>query len=332
MTKAEIVVVVAVHNMAHHIVVVAIVVETSIIYLMFGLKVKCPLSIFNKNWKVIGYFRDQSATEQAMELSLKKNKLNEVWMVRNFKTVYRSDKDNKEHAREKARVPEENVLMPQTPPNKIYMELVNMASRHKQNSPPPPQTKAREKLEKEKREIETAKKGILVAIKARSSPQKSTKVKEEEVVDIIKEWRIQEKEELEEDKEEEKGFNSLQEEVSTSSLKRDNVSIDKVVTIMKLKNEIKRSEKMTELEEIFEQTDNAMEWEQIQQNAVQRHKDENFQTDEKGLGDKRPISESPKVEISKQKDKTNDKKKKKENKKKEYITNNIYQSKSRDIT
>lgn len=45
-----------------------------------------------QNWKVIGYFNDQKGMENAVELSLKDNDREKVWMVRNFKTVYRNIK------------------------------------------------------------------------------------------------------------------------------------------------------------------------------------------------------------------------------------------------
>ncbi|RGB40642.1 hypothetical protein C1646_753082 [Rhizophagus diaphanus] len=81
-------------------------------------------------------------------------------------------------------------------------------------------------------------------------------------------------------------------------------------------------DKLSELDQIFKDTANEMDWNYAEQSEMlkeyttlnkefaSRLKDENFLTYDKGLGDKRPVSESPGVEISKQKD--NKKKRQKE--------------------
>lgn len=45
-----------------------------------------------ENWKVIGYFSNQKAMEEAVALSLRKNNLALTWLVQNFKTIFRSTK------------------------------------------------------------------------------------------------------------------------------------------------------------------------------------------------------------------------------------------------
>lgn len=49
-----------------------------------------------KNWKVIGYFNDQKASENTVEISLKKKDLVKIWMVRNFKMIYKNGKSKDE--------------------------------------------------------------------------------------------------------------------------------------------------------------------------------------------------------------------------------------------
>ncbi|CAB4403322.1 unnamed protein product [Rhizophagus irregularis] len=71
---------------------------------------------------------------------MQKNDLEKVWMIRNFKTVYRNGKRNKNKKRiEDKRAANSlhskvnDTLIPQTPPERIYMGLSNMATRNKQN-------------------------------------------------------------------------------------------------------------------------------------------------------------------------------------------------------
>ncbi|PKK70662.1 hypothetical protein RhiirC2_779419 [Rhizophagus irregularis] len=78
--------------------------------------------------------------ENTVQAFLQKNDLEKVWMVRNFKTVYRDGKRNKDKKRiEDKRAANSlhskvnDILMPQTPPERIYMGLSNMVTRNKQN-------------------------------------------------------------------------------------------------------------------------------------------------------------------------------------------------------
>ncbi|GBC29497.2 uncharacterized protein OCT59_008645 [Rhizophagus irregularis] len=182
---------------------------------------------------------------------------------------------------------------------------------------------------------------------------------EEEIVNMIKKWRIREKDAYSENSDESEGdleFNILEESVS-KPLKRGNAATDEVVDIvkelrankdMKIKyarykvptNEEddkipKLREKITELEEIFEAVNNEIEWEKIQAEAAtikiislaeqneilqeyttlnndfQKRLDENYMTDEREIGEKRPILESPWAENSKRKEEKTEKNKKK---------------------
>ncbi|GBC23227.2 hypothetical protein GLOIN_2v1472033 [Rhizophagus irregularis DAOM 181602=DAOM 197198] len=78
--------------------------------------------------------------ENTVQAFMQKNDLEKVWMVRNFKTVYRDGKRNKDKKRiEDKRAANSlhskvnDILMPQTPPERIYMGLSNMVTRNKQN-------------------------------------------------------------------------------------------------------------------------------------------------------------------------------------------------------
>ncbi|GBC29457.2 hypothetical protein GLOIN_2v1791892 [Rhizophagus irregularis DAOM 181602=DAOM 197198] len=122
---------------------------------------------------------------------------------------------------------------------------------------------------------------------------------EEEIVNMIKKWRIREKDAYSEDSDESEGD---------------------------------LEEKITELEEIFEAVNNEIEWEKredtsrsrnyTEQNEIlqeyttlnndfQKRLDENYMTDEREIGEKRPILESPCAENSKRKEEKTEKKKKK---------------------
>ncbi|PKC02291.1 hypothetical protein RhiirA5_381074 [Rhizophagus irregularis] len=164
---------------------------------------------------------------------------------------------------------------------------------------------------------------------------------EEEIVNMIKEWRVRDKEESGES-DDDLGFNKL-EELASKPLKHDNVATDEVVKIIKeyrsnekikyvpyhaSTNESEKiltlGNKLSELEEIFDKTSNEMEWENINLEALRikvislaeqskilneytslnddfkiRLKDENRLTDEREIGEKHPILESPPPQSSK---------------------------------
>ncbi|PKK70014.1 hypothetical protein RhiirC2_712243 [Rhizophagus irregularis] len=96
-----------------------------------------------KNWKVIGYFRDQKLMEEAVEDSCTNGDIKKVWLIRNKKTIYREEKKFRATKVQKESRKEEPVVInknnvesesqepvtPMTPPDRIYRELGNFASR-----------------------------------------------------------------------------------------------------------------------------------------------------------------------------------------------------------
>uniref|UniRef100_U9ULV9 Uncharacterized protein n=1 Tax=Rhizophagus irregularis (strain DAOM 181602 / DAOM 197198 / MUCL 43194) TaxID=747089 RepID=U9ULV9_RHIID len=48
---------------------------------------KIILDESRKNWKVIGYFNDQKASENTVEISLKKKDLVKIWMITERKKI-----------------------------------------------------------------------------------------------------------------------------------------------------------------------------------------------------------------------------------------------------
>ncbi|POG66387.1 hypothetical protein GLOIN_2v1780646 [Rhizophagus irregularis DAOM 181602=DAOM 197198] len=66
---------------------------------------KIILDESRKNWKVIGYFNDQKASENTVEISLKKKDLVKIWMYESWCR--------------------ERFSTPQTPPNRTYLNMIN---------------------------------------------------------------------------------------------------------------------------------------------------------------------------------------------------------------
>ncbi|PKY50675.1 hypothetical protein RhiirA4_467269 [Rhizophagus irregularis] len=60
-----------------------------------------------KNWKVIGYFKNQKEMEEAVKDSCTQGDLNRVWCVRNKKTIFREEKKAKVRSEKKAEEPTE---------------------------------------------------------------------------------------------------------------------------------------------------------------------------------------------------------------------------------
>ncbi|UZO07256.1 uncharacterized protein OCT59_027548 [Rhizophagus irregularis] len=149
--------------------------------------------------------------ENAVELAMSKNDLAKVWMVHNLKTVYKSGKSDQAKPSSKLPLknssPEVNVSLSQTPPNRIYMELVNMASRNYKNNLPPVTGNEKEKINLE----------------------------EKEVVNMIKDWRIRKKEEepeSDDSSDDDLGINMM-EKSADRPLQRDNIDTDEVVDIIR---------------------------------------------------------------------------------------------------
>ncbi|PKK57458.1 hypothetical protein RhiirC2_797996 [Rhizophagus irregularis] len=254
-----------------------------------------------KNWKVIGYFKNLKEMEKAVEDSYTQGDINRVWLVRNKKTIYNDDGDDKSRTKKQkekiiedkkiATEPEMRITLqpasepkiPMTSLERIYRELGNFASR-------------KESL------LHSSKKGKPLRI--------SKTPDEEEVVEMIKNWRVGTSD-----------HNDISgQKGEPSSLKKDNVAPEEVVDIIKdyrTTNKIKYVQyqesthneslinKLKEVKEIFNQMSNEMEWEKINIEAVDElrkehginnwDENENRYQDEKKIGEKRPILELPRT-------------------------------------
>jgi hypothetical protein len=170
-----------------------------------------------KNWKVIGYFRNQKHMEEAVEDSCTNGDIKKVWLIRNKKTIYKEErkrsmkvlKDNRKEEPEvtnkKSVESVSNVILkepitPITPPDRIYRELGNFASRKESLLHPSKEEKMRQKL------IQTP--------------------EEQEVVDMINKWRLNDKITPEQ------AESFLRNEEKRKELKKDNVAPEKVVKII----------------------------------------------------------------------------------------------------
>uniref|UniRef100_U9UEH9 Uncharacterized protein n=1 Tax=Rhizophagus irregularis (strain DAOM 181602 / DAOM 197198 / MUCL 43194) TaxID=747089 RepID=U9UEH9_RHIID len=194
-----------------------------------------------QNWKVIGYFKNLKEMEEAVEDSCTQGDINRVWLVRNKKTIYK-DGDAKTKATTKAQ-------------EKKFKEKVT-ATENRMSSP-----------------IRLAK-SLQHPSKAEQPSRTSKTPDENEVVEMIKNWRVGEENTLDQkDTSENKG----------QQLKKDNVVPEEVVEIIKdyrTTNKIKYVQyqesthdgslvdKLKEVKEIFNQTSNKMEWEKINVEAV----------------------------------------------------------------
>ncbi|PKY61792.1 hypothetical protein RhiirA4_487274 [Rhizophagus irregularis] len=230
-----------------------------------------------KNWKVIGYFKDQKALEEAVEDSCTRGNINEVWLIRNKKTIYRkedkeggtkksvSTKENevKENVKS-ARLPPPNLTekttTPMTPPDRVYSELGNFASKNYDFFGKFPSRKDAK---------------IPDFSRKNQNPEK-TKNKtpnEDEVVELVKKWRVNDNTP--------DGQSSKEERESSGTLKKDNVAPEEVVEIIrnhreelykKAKEVAKLKEnsspvaittKVNEWKKVYVDSGNGMEWEAI---------------------------------------------------------------------
>ncbi|PKY20411.1 hypothetical protein RhiirB3_433703 [Rhizophagus irregularis] len=223
-----------------------------------------------KNWKVIGYFKNLKEMEEAVEDSCTQGDINRVWLVRNKKTIYK-DGDAKTRAmkvqmkkvQEKAIATEKKEYRtrsplrlasepktPITPPERIYRELGNFASR---------------------------KESLLHPSKMEQTFRTSKTPDENEVVEMIKNWRVGEENTSDQDHNDNTGDKG-----ESSSLRKDNVAPEEVVDIIKdyrTENKIKYAQyqvstqevlldKLKEVKGIFDQMSNKMEWEKINAEAI----------------------------------------------------------------
>ncbi|CAB4410368.1 unnamed protein product [Rhizophagus irregularis] len=241
-----------------------------------------------KNWKVIGYFKNQKAMEEAVEDSCTLGNISRIWLIRNKKTLYKDEKKSgkdkieimskgneekektqpemttKKASEETPSSPKRPILekLPMTPEERMYAELGNFASKNheffKDTHPREQQITFREHSPEK---------------------QKTRSPDEQKVVDMIKRWRIADEEECEA---------IFGKERQKEALKKDNVAPEEVVEIIKdyrsdkisyerLKDSAKGKDirqKMDELKDIFDKTSNGMEWEKINVEAVTMMKDE----------------------------------------------------------
>ncbi|PKK57554.1 hypothetical protein RhiirC2_825462 [Rhizophagus irregularis] len=133
-----------------------------------------------KNWKVIGYFKNLKDMEEAVEDSCTQEDINRVWLVRNKKTIYKDGDDKKRVKKLQEKKIQEKVIAtenrpqsplrlasepktPITPLERIYRELGNFASRKESSLHP-------SKMEQPSRISKTS--------------------DENEVVEMIKNWRV----------------------------------------------------------------------------------------------------------------------------------------------
>ncbi|PKY48877.1 hypothetical protein RhiirA4_526293 [Rhizophagus irregularis] len=230
-----------------------------------------------KNWKVIGYFKDQKALEEAVEDSCTRGNINEVWMIRNKKTIYR--KEDKEGGTKKsastketnvkenlksARLPPPNLTetktTPMTPPDRIYSELGNFASKNYDFFG----------------KFQSQKDAKIPDFSMKSQNPEKTRKKtpnEDEVVDLVKKWR------LNDNTPDIPSPNNGKKDPGT--LKKDNVAPEEVVEIIcnhrlelhekakscaKLKDNsspVEITTKVKEWQKIYTETGNEMQWEAI---------------------------------------------------------------------
>ncbi|PKY49349.1 hypothetical protein RhiirA4_527513 [Rhizophagus irregularis] len=274
-----------------------------------------------KNWKVIGYFKNQKAMEEAVEDSCTTGNIKEVWLIRNKKTIYRDT--SKEEEKKKICVKEnsksiasslsnlkENATTPMTPPDRVYSELGNFASRNYdffgtssiRNAKKPDfsgkkitESKFLKKDNIAPEEVvgiirdyraELHKKAkSCVKLKENSSPVAiATKMKEWEKIykdtGNEMEWEAINLVAIEE-KQEEENLGG-QEEVNQWLAKQDNMSAMRR-RVIELAEEQNNFEKYTTLNDDF----------------TKRLEDVNRHQDEKEAGDKRPILESPSAPVRK---------------------------------
>ncbi|EXX54305.1 hypothetical protein RirG_235810 [Rhizophagus irregularis DAOM 197198w] len=218
-----------------------------------------------KNWKVIGYFKNLKEMEEAVEDSCTQGDINRVWLVRNKKTIYKDGDDKKRAMKQKEKFVQDKAIatenrtrsplrlasepkIPITPPERIYRELGNFASR---------------------------KESLLYPSKTEQTLRTSKTPDENEVVEMIKNWRVGEENTSDHN-------DTTGNKGESSSLRKDNVAPEEVVDIIKdyrTGNKIKYvqyqesthevlMDKLKEVRNIFDQTSNKMEWEKINDEAI----------------------------------------------------------------
>uniref|UniRef100_U9UPI9 Uncharacterized protein n=4 Tax=Rhizophagus irregularis TaxID=588596 RepID=U9UPI9_RHIID len=198
-----------------------------------------------KNWKVIGYFKNLKEMEEAVEDSCTEGDINRVWLVRNKKTIYKDGDDKTRMKKPQEKIDQDKVIAtdnkirlplrlasepktPITPPERIYRELGNFASR---------------------------KESLLHPSKADKPLRISKTPDENEVVEMIKNWRVGE--------ENTPDHNDTSEKKDYRTLNK-----IKYVQYQESTHDGSLVDKLKEVKDIFNQTSNEMEWEKINVEAV----------------------------------------------------------------
>ncbi|CAB4403152.1 unnamed protein product [Rhizophagus irregularis] len=228
-----------------------------------------------KNWKVIGYFKNQKVMEEAIEDSCTKGDINRIWLVRNKKTIYREDRKEKRPKEESGtnRLNSEQRKTEETPDKTLPSTIGQV-------EPKTPITPRNSYME-----LEKLGQFNLKVPPRYFNPRKPKTPNEEEVVDAISKWRLtdaispddQTANHLEKGKEKQK-----------EPLKKDNVAPEEVVEIIKeyrsdkiaytrlsdspTDNELRK--KVGEIEEIFDVNYHLMEWKAIQGEIIDEIKEE----------------------------------------------------------
>ncbi|EXX72946.1 hypothetical protein RirG_064640 [Rhizophagus irregularis DAOM 197198w] len=228
-----------------------------------------------KNWKVIGYFRNLKEMEEAVEDSCTQGDINRVWLVRNKKTIYK-DGDVKTRAMKvQEKIVQEKVIATENRENRMRSPL-RLASEPKTPITPP------ERIYRELGNFASRKESLLHPSKVEEKPLRISKTPDEnEVVEMIKKWRVGEENTPDHnDTSENKG----------QQLKKDNVVPEEAVDIIKdyrTTNKIKYVQyqesthngslidKLMEVKDVFNQLSNAMEWERINTEALRLVSKEN---------------------------------------------------------
>ncbi|CAB4432995.1 unnamed protein product [Rhizophagus irregularis] len=188
-----------------------------------------------KNWKVIGYFKNQKAMEEAVEDSCTLGDTNRIWLIRNKKTIYR---DEKKRSKDKIEI------MSKGNEEKEKAQLETITKKASEETPYSPKRPILEKLPMTPEERIIAEEEEYHAHFEKERQKEALKkdnVAPEEVVEIIKDYRS----------------NKISYERLKDSAKGKDIR-----------------QKMDEIKDIFYDTSNGMEWEKINLEAVTMIKDE----------------------------------------------------------
>ncbi|PKY50739.1 hypothetical protein RhiirA4_531170 [Rhizophagus irregularis] len=250
-----------------------------------------------KNWKVIGYFCNQKAMEEAVEDSCTNGDIKKVWLIRNKKTIYKEEKKRPTKVTEKSRKEEsevtnkENVksvpkgilnepITPMTPPDRIYRELGNFASRKESLMHPSKEEGFHQMPPNDDSDSEES----VISYREAQAKLRSRKrtPDEQAVVDMINKWRLNDEENSPDQTD--TAQKKPEQLPLRKELKKDNVAPEEVVEIIKKHRKEARikyvpysptsaskgavTDKLDELKSIFDSLDSEMEWEKINNQVI----------------------------------------------------------------